>query len=95
MKRIIKMMITIFIICTMLICAYCFGTTQAKTEFVTVTEFKTVNKVVEIVPNNYIDTTSEEFFDNYIDMRTVSNFETTENGLYLYLNDGNGYYWER
>ena len=33
--------------------------------------------------------------DNYIDMDTVISFDITEYGLMLYLNDGNGYYWER
>ena len=56
---------------------------------------KTQAKIVEIVPNNYIDTTSDDFFNNYIDMRTVSDFEASDNGLLLYTNDGNGYYWGR
>ena len=38
---------------------------------------------------------TEEFYNNYIDMRQVTDFETSENGLYLYLEDGSGYYWER
>lgn len=38
---------------------------------------------------------TEEFYNNYIDMRQVTDFETSENGLYLYLDDGSGYYWER
>ena len=33
--------------------------------------------------------------NNYIDMRQVTDFESTETGLYLYLEDGSGYYWER
>lgn len=33
--------------------------------------------------------------ENYLDMRTVVDFDVTETGLYLYTNDGNGYYWER
>lgn len=47
------------------------------------------------MPDRYIDTTSEEFYNNYIDMRTVIDFKSTESGLQLYTADGNGYYWER
>lgn len=42
-----------------------------------------------------LEDTTEEFYNNYIDMRNVVDFETSESGLYLYLNDGSGYYWER
>ncbi len=81
----------------MLVCAYLLGTTQAKTvtEVQTVTEIKEVEKVVEVVPDGYIDTNSEEFYNKYIDVRQVVDFASTENGLQLYLEDGNGYYWER
>lgn len=48
-----------------------------------------------VVPDGYIDSTSEEFYNNYMDMRNVTDFETYGNGLQLYCNDGNGYYWER
>ena len=91
MKRTLKAIGTIGAITILLFCAYLLGTTQAKT----ITEVQTIEKVVEVVPTNYIDTTSDEFFNNYIDMRTVSDFEATEAGLMLYINDGNGYYWER
>lgn len=37
---------------------------------------------------------TEEYKNNYIDMRRVINFKVTENGLMLYLEDGSGYYWE-
>lgn len=47
------------------------------------------------LPENYIDTESDEFFNNYIDMREVVDFEATETGVMLYTNDGSGYYWER
>lgn len=91
MKKSIK---TIGIIGTMtiLLCgAYYLGTTQAKTATVE----KEVEKRVEVVPDGYIDTTSDEFYNNYVDMRQVTDFNTTENGLQLHLEDGNGYYWER
>ena len=95
MKRIIKMMIIILIVCIMLICVYCFGTTQAKTEIETVTEVKTVDKIIEVVPNGYINTETDNFINNYVNMNKVVDFVVTDNSLYLILNDGNGYYWER
>ena len=48
-----------------------------------------------VVPDGYIDSTSEDFKNNYLDMRNVTYFETNGNGLQLYYNDGNGYFWER
>ena len=33
--------------------------------------------------------------EHCIDMQTVIDFDATETGLYLYTNDGNGYYWEK
>ena len=32
--------------------------------------------------------------ENYIDMRKVCDFSANENSLYLYLNDGTGFYYE-
>lgn len=32
---------------------------------------------------------------NYINMNTVVDFTATETGLYLYIEDGSGYYFER
>ena len=81
------------LIAGLLTSAYLLGTCQDKTE--TITEVKEVEKVVEVVPDGYIDATTEEFFNNYIDMRTVTDFKAAENGLQLYLNDGTGYFWER
>lgn len=52
-------------------------------------------KYIEVVPNGYIDTTTEEFYNNYVDMRQVTDYTATADGLQLYLEDGNGYYWER
>lgn len=43
----------------------------------------------------YVDTRSEEFQNNFVDMRKVSDYSTTDTGLYIYLKDGSGYYWER
>ena len=82
---------TIATVTILLLFAYLLGTTKAET----ITEVKTVEKVVEIVPDGYIDMRTEEFYNNYVDMREVVNFEATETGLSLYLEDGSGYYWER
>lgn len=82
---------TIGILVILLLTAYLLGTTKAET----ITEVQTVEKIIEIVPDGYIDMTTEEFWNNYVDMRNVVNFEATETGLYLYLDDGSGYYWER
>lgn len=32
---------------------------------------------------------------HHLNMKTVVGFDTTENGLMLYTNDGNGYYLEK
>lgn len=77
---------------TILLCgAYYLGTTQAKT----ITVEKEVEKCIEVVPDGYVDTASDDFNNNYVDMRQVMDFDATENGLQLYLSDGSGYYWER
>ena len=43
----------------------------------------------------YVDTGSEEFQNNFVDMRKVTDYSATDTGLYIYLEDGTGYYWER
>ena len=57
------------------------------------TEIRT--ETVETIPDGYIDTRSEEFLNNYVDMRQVTDFTASENGLQLYMSDGSGYYWEK
>lgn len=89
MKKTIKTIGAIATMGIMLVSAYWLGTTQSET----VTKIKEVEKVVEIVPNGYIDTNSEEFQENYVDMRKVVYFEVID-GLQLYYEDGTGYYWE-
>lgn len=91
MKRTLKAIETIGAMTILLLCAYLLGTTQAET----ITEVQTIEKVVEVVPNGYIDTTTEEFYNNFVDMRQVTDYTATADGLQLYLADGNGYYWER
>lgn len=76
---------TIGIIATMGIIAigsYLLGTAQAET----------VTEVKEVVPDGYIDTESDEFLDNYVDMRKVTYWEAND-GLQLYYEDGSGYYY--
>lgn len=68
--------------------AFFIGKSQAKTEVIT----QTVN---EVIPENYIDTTSDDFKENYIDLREIIAFEQAEKcwGVYLFKEDGNYYYW--
>lgn len=91
MKRTLKTIGTIGAMTILLLCAYLLGTTHAET----VTEVQTVEKIVEVVPNGYIDTTTDEFYNNFVDMRQVTDYTVTEYGLQLYFEDGSGYYWER
>ena len=99
MKKSIKTIGTIATMGIMLVCGYRMGTTQAETvtatKVKTVTEVKEIEKAVEVVPDGYIDTDSDEFQDNFVDMRKVVDYTASENGLQIYLDDGNGYYWER
>lgn len=96
MKKSIKIVGFIATMGIMLVCAYLLGTTQAETitEVQTVTEIREIEKPVEVVPNGFIDTRSEEFQDNYIDMRSVIDFSVSEYGLQLYFEDGTGYWLE-
>lgn len=73
-----------------LIGAYSLGAAQEKT----IVKTKVIKEKIDVVPEGYIDTTSEEFINNYIDMRTVVDYESN-NGLQIYCADGSGYYWER
>ena len=81
------LLVALFVITTT--SAFFIGTTQAKTEV------RTEVKTIEVVPDTCIDTTSEEFFNNFIDMRKVVDFSASETGLKIYTNDGYEYYWER
>lgn len=56
---------------------------------------KTEIRTIKVIPDGYIDMKSEEFLNNYIDMRKVTNFTTNGNGLQLHTSDGSGYYWEK
>jgi len=87
MKRIVKTIVVIAIMGIMLTGAYLLGTTQA--------DIVMVERVIEVVPDGYMDSTSEDFYNNYVDMRSVIDYTASMDGLQLYCNDGSGYYWER
>lgn len=97
MKKSIRAIVTITIMGIMMILSYWLGTTQAETitEIQTVTETMETEKIVEVVPDGYIDSESADFQENYIDMRTVIDFDVNEDGLQLYFIDGTGYWLER
>lgn len=80
-----KNIITGFLIIGIAVGSFFIGTTQAQT-----VEVKT-----EVIPEGYTDTESYDFYNNYIDMREVADFETDGNGFQITLEDGSGYYWER
>ena len=58
-------------------------------------------EAMEYYNSRYVANGKYLFDDKYIanndllNLATVTDFESTENGLYLYTNDGNGYYLER
>lgn len=89
MKRTIKTIGTVAAIGVIALGSYLLGTTQAET----ITEVHTVTEVMEVIPDGCIDMESEEFRENYVDMRKVVSFEVVD-GLQLYYADGSGYYWE-
>lgn len=67
--------------------SYMLGTAQAKTV--------TVTKKVETVPDGYIDTTSYDFKNNYVDMRQVTDYSENEQCLQLNMSDGSSYLYEK
>lgn len=71
-----KIIITTLFVATT-ISAYLVGTTKAETEV------QTIEKVVEVIP------------DNCINMNDVVDFEATDSGLLLHFSDGTGYWWEK
>ena len=91
MKRTLKTIATIGTMTILLCGAYLLGTTQADT----VTVEKVIEKTVEVVPDGYVDTNTYDFYNNYVDMREVIDFDATDTGLIIYISDGSSYYWER
>lgn len=90
MKNITKTIGTITAMIIILVCAYLLGTTQKET----ITEIQTITEEKEVIPEGYLDTASETFKENYIDMRMVIDFKSNEDGLQLYFADGTGYWIE-
>lgn len=90
MKKTIKSIGIIATMGIMLVLAFWLGTTQAKT----ITEIEEVEKIMEVVPDGYVDMYSDEFRENFVDMREVVYFESSDDGLQLYFVDGSGYWWE-
>lgn len=92
MKKSVKTIETIALMGIMIILAYWPGTMQTETvteiQTVTETEIVEVEKIIEVVPDGYMDVTSEDFINNFVDMRTVVDFSATEYGLQLYFEDG-------
>lgn len=52
------------------------------------------NRTYADIMESMVDET-EDFRENFIDMRTVVSFDVNEDGLQLYFEDGTGYYLER
>ena len=77
---------TIYRLRFLLVSAYLLGTTHSET----VTE----NQTIEVVPDGYIDMNSDEFINNYVDMRQVTDWDASDDGLQLYCEDGSGYWLE-
>lgn len=50
--------------------------------------------VQKVTLEGFLDTKSEEFYMNYLDIRTVTAYSGSDEGLQLYTEDGNGYYIE-
>ena len=90
MRKSIRTIGTIVIMGILLVCAYWLGTTKTET----ITTFQTVTEIREVVPDGFINTNTKEFYNNFVDMRQVKYFESSNDGLQLYFIDGSGYWWE-
>lgn len=66
-----------------------------ETEAQTTEATETVTETLEVIPDGYINTNSEEFYNNYINMNDVIGYEATDAGLMLHMKDGTGYWWEK
>ena len=80
-RRMKKKILGLVIISVVAVSSFMLGASQARKE--------------TVVPEQYVDTTLYEFYNNYIDMREVIDFKATENKLYLYTRDGSEYSWYR
>lgn len=52
------------------------------------------NRSYADIMNSLTDET-EDFINNFVDMRQITDFIASDNSLQLYMSDGSGYYWER
>lgn len=68
-------------------------TTGNTTEAIATVQPMEIDQAIS-VPDGFIDITSDEFTENYIDLRTVTGYSGTATGLMLYTEDGNGYFLE-
>lgn len=82
-----KKIVTVIIFITTATSAYTIGRSNCDVVTETVTEYT--------IPDGYINTKSETFINDYVNMNEIIDFETSENGLIIYTSDGSGYYWER
>lgn len=88
MKSTVKTIGKIVILGAMLSASFLLGTVQGGTH-------GRIPMPIDSIPCTNIDTDSDGFMDNYVDMRKVTEFTVTDGGLQLYYADGSGYYWER
>ncbi|NBH86995.1 hypothetical protein D3Z56_29990 [Lachnospiraceae bacterium] len=57
-----------------------------------ITQINEVAQDMRMELDGYVDLYSTEFYDTFIDMRTVIGFSATNEGLQLYFNVDTGYY---
>lgn len=79
-----KVIMTVALVMVAIV-SYLVGTTQSSI----------ITEAREVVPDGYINTETEDFKNNFVDMRQVTGFSANDGRLYLYMIDGSGYYWER
>lgn len=57
---------------------------------------KTITTIIITATTTALITASIFMYNpNYLDMSSVTDFRSTDTGIMLYTEDGNGYYWER
>lgn len=79
-----KVIMTVALVMVAIV-SYLVGTTQSSI----------ITEIREVIPDGYISTETEDFKNNFVDMRQVTGFSANDGRLYLYMIDGSGYYWER
>ena len=78
-----KKVLSIVLVTVVALSSFMFGAVQKEKE------------MEVVIAEKYIDKTTYEFFNNYVDMREIDDFYATEEGLSLYMDDGNWYEWYR